>query len=83
MAPGAEQMDGIFLKAGLTIAQLLLKVICFAWGLGVAPGQWQSAVIASLYKGKGPIDVAGSYGEISLLSTACMQPFGCTALLNK
>eukprot|EP00955_Chlamydomonas_euryale_P059148 357291-Chlamydomonas_euryale.AAC.3 len=66
---GGDQMEVTFLKAGLLIARWLLKVICFAWDSGIAPAEWKSAVIAPLYKGKGPRDAAGSYQGISLLKT--------------
>eukprot|EP00955_Chlamydomonas_euryale_P071824 361207-Chlamydomonas_euryale.AAC.3 len=69
-APVGDQMEATFLKAGLLIAQWLLKVICFAWRSGIAHEAWKSAVIAQLYKGKGPRDAAGSYLGISLLSIA-------------
>ena len=69
-APGGDQMEATFLKAGVPIAQWLLKVICYAWESGIAPAEWKSAVIAPLYKGKGPRDTAGSYRGISLLSIA-------------
>eukprot|EP00955_Chlamydomonas_euryale_P045597 353185-Chlamydomonas_euryale.AAC.1 len=39
-------------------------------GVGHCTAEWKSAVIAPLYKGKGPRDTAGSYRGISLLSIA-------------
>eukprot|EP00955_Chlamydomonas_euryale_P092361 364700-Chlamydomonas_euryale.AAC.10 len=65
-APGDNQIEATFLKAGLPIAQWLLKVICFVWESSIAPAEWKSGVIASLYKGKGPRDAAGSHHGISL-----------------
>eukprot|EP00955_Chlamydomonas_euryale_P075343 362292-Chlamydomonas_euryale.AAC.4 len=71
-APGGDQMEATFLKACLLIAHALLKVICFACESGIAPAEWRPAMIAPLYKRKGPKDAAGagSYRGISLLSIA-------------
>eukprot|EP00955_Chlamydomonas_euryale_P080264 363402-Chlamydomonas_euryale.AAC.5 len=59
-APGGDQVEATFLKAGLPIAQWLLKVICFAWESGIAPREWKSVEVAPFYKGICPRDAAGS-----------------------
>eukprot|EP00955_Chlamydomonas_euryale_P039657 351479-Chlamydomonas_euryale.AAC.32 len=37
MAPGGDQMEATFLKAGLPIAQRLLRAVCYAWESALHP----------------------------------------------
>eukprot|EP00955_Chlamydomonas_euryale_P011623 125134-Chlamydomonas_euryale.AAC.3 len=58
-APGGGQVEASFLSAGLPIAQKLLEIICFCMGVGPAPAEWKSAVIAPLCKSESDRDARG------------------------
>ena len=68
----AAGMDGIagecIRKGGVAIVEWLVRVFNGCFVLGCVPGDWKSACIVPLYKGKGDRRECGSYRGISLLS---------------
>eukprot|EP00955_Chlamydomonas_euryale_P115222 366336-Chlamydomonas_euryale.AAC.13 len=56
-APGGDQMEATF--EGRPADSPVAAQGDLAWDLGIAPTEWNSAVIAPLYKVKGPRDAGG------------------------
>eukprot|EP00955_Chlamydomonas_euryale_P118229 366525-Chlamydomonas_euryale.AAC.10 len=61
-------MLATFLEAGLTTAQWLVKIICCAYDVDIAPAERRFDLIAPLYEGKGLRQVARPYWRIGLVS---------------
>ena len=68
----ASGMDGIagecIRKGGVAIVEWLVRMFNGCFESGCVPGDWKSACIVPLYKGKGDRRECGSYRGISLLS---------------
>lgn len=67
-AAGADSIVAPLLKASLTMAQWLHRVIVAVWVSGKAPVDWKRALVVPLFKGKGSARDTANYRPISLLS---------------
>ena len=69
-SPGEDLVDARLLKSCPDASAWLHRVITAVWKSEEAPGEWKSAMLVPIYKGKGARDTAENYRGISLLSIA-------------
>ena len=67
--PGGNEITGKMIKGiGDKVVDVILRVCNISFESGIVPEDWRSAVIISLYKGKGERAECKNYIGISLLS---------------